>query len=206
MTDTTNPAPLCDVRSQTGAQCIKTAGHRQNNEPHIFPVPLTPEREADIRDRVAAGLPGHNATRTVLAELDRVRAERDAFADRVDTLTAVAKSNKQHAQEMYAELQKAHREREELVEQHKSGLRRADELNNSLMAEVQRYAEGTERPVLWSVYNRMHHRALNAEAEAKRLRAELEASGAVVCDAEGCAIPHTPGCERAAALAEGSDH
>ncbi|MEU1800840.1 hypothetical protein [Streptomyces sp. NPDC019937] len=80
MTDTTSPAPLCDVHSPTGAQCIKTAGHRQNNEPHVFPVPLTPDREADIRARVAAGLPGHSATRTVLAELDRVRAERDKWA------------------------------------------------------------------------------------------------------------------------------
>ncbi|WP_413102253.1 hypothetical protein [Streptomyces sp. Inha503] len=43
------------------------------------PVPLSQEREADIRDRVAAGLPGHNATRTVLAELDRVRAEHEPY-------------------------------------------------------------------------------------------------------------------------------
>jgi hypothetical protein len=38
----------------------------------------------------------------VLAE--RLRAERDAYADRVDTLTSVAKGNKRHVQEMYAEL------------------------------------------------------------------------------------------------------
>jgi len=54
----------------------------------------------------------------LLAELDRVRAERDAFADRVDTLTAVAKSNKRHVQEMYADLQKANRERDELKTWH----------------------------------------------------------------------------------------
>ncbi|MFI7096787.1 hypothetical protein [Streptomyces lydicus] len=52
--------------------------------------------------------------RDLLAELDRVRAERDAFADRVDTLTAVAKSNKRHVQDMYAEVQKANRERDEV--------------------------------------------------------------------------------------------
>lgn len=50
----------------------------------------------------------------LLAEVDRLRAERDAFAHRVDTLTAVAKSNKRHVQGMYADLQKANRERDEL--------------------------------------------------------------------------------------------
>nr|WSX25508.1 hypothetical protein OG690_38135 [Streptomyces tubercidicus] len=50
----------------------------------------------------------------LLAELDRVRAERDAFADRVDTLTTVAKGNKRHVQGMYADLQKTNRERDEL--------------------------------------------------------------------------------------------
>ncbi|MFB7461253.1 hypothetical protein [Streptomyces sp. NPDC056188] len=41
------------------------------------------------------------------AELAKLRAERDKFCDRVDTLTAVAKGNKRHVQEMYLELQKA---------------------------------------------------------------------------------------------------
>lgn len=62
-------------------------------------------------------------------------------------------------------------EHAELRKRHWDGLRRADEINNNLMEEVQRYAEGTERPVLWSVYNQMHKRALAAEAEAERLRA-----------------------------------
>lgn len=34
------------------------------------------------------------------------------------------------------------------------------------------------------------------QAELRAKLAELEASGAVVCDAEGCAIPHTPGCPK----------
>jgi hypothetical protein len=59
---------------------------------------------------------------------------------------------------------------ERLRERHMASLRRADQINNELMEEVQRYAAGTERPVLWSVYNRMHQRALEAEAEANRLR------------------------------------
>lgn len=44
----------------------------------------------------------------VAAELEALRAERDAYCDRVDTLTAVAKGNKRHVQEMYLALQKAH--------------------------------------------------------------------------------------------------
>ncbi len=59
---------------------------------------------------------------------------------------------------------------EQLRAKYKAGLRRADATNNALMEEVQRYAAGTERPVLWSVYNEMHKRALNAEAEVDRLR------------------------------------
>jgi len=57
-----------------------------------------------------------------------------------------------------------------LHEKHKAGLRRADDMNNQLMQEVQRYAAGTEQPVLWSVYNAMHLRADNAEAAVKRVR------------------------------------
>jgi hypothetical protein len=47
------------------------------------------------------------------AELDAARAERDAFADRVDTLTAVAKGNKRHVQEMYTDLLKAQADAEQ---------------------------------------------------------------------------------------------
>jgi hypothetical protein len=50
------------------------------------------------------------AAEVVRPEVARLRAERDQFADRVDTLTAVAKSNKQHVQVMYSELQKARAE------------------------------------------------------------------------------------------------
>jgi hypothetical protein len=59
---------------------------------------------------------------------------------------------------------------ERLRERHKASLRRADQINNELMEEVQRYAAGTERPVLWSVYNQMHLRALEAENQVARLR------------------------------------
>ncbi|MGW0869919.1 hypothetical protein ACWD3Z_05435 [Streptomyces sp. NPDC002740] len=71
---------------------------------------------------------------------------------------------------------------ERLRERHRASLRRADEINNSLMEEVQRYAVGTERPVLWSVYNRMHRRALDAEAKAKKLASgpDLESARVLV--------------------------
>jgi hypothetical protein len=61
-------------------------------------------------------------------------------------------------------------EQAEMRERHHAGLRRADEINNELMQEVQRYAAGTEQPVLWSVYNAMHLRADNAEAAVERVR------------------------------------
>ena len=69
----------------------------------------------------------------------------------------------------------ADEEQREVKERYREGLRRADEDNNALMGEVQRYADGDERPVLWSVYNRMHLRAANAEADIARVRAEIRA-------------------------------
>ncbi|AVH59914.1 MULTISPECIES: hypothetical protein [Streptomyces] len=64
------------------------------------------KRRQDINDLVNA----RAAAATLLAELDAVRKERDEFCDRVDTLTAVAKGNKRHVQEMFLELQKAQAE------------------------------------------------------------------------------------------------
>jgi hypothetical protein len=64
---------------------------------------------------------------------------------------------------------------------YKEGLRRADEKNNALMEEVQRYADGKERPVLWSVYSKVLQRANNAEARVKVLEAELGIGPAWIC-------------------------
>lgn len=47
-------------------------------------------------------------------ELEKARAERNEFCDRVDTLTAVAKGNKRHVNELFTELQKMQKERDEL--------------------------------------------------------------------------------------------
>jgi hypothetical protein len=63
-------------------------------------------------------------------------------------------------------------EQAEAKERYREGLRRADRINNELMQEVQRYAEGTEVPVLWSVYNAMHLRAANAEGKLEQLARE----------------------------------
>jgi hypothetical protein len=68
-----------------------------------------------------------------------------------------------------AALGQAQQEIRSLREKHKASLRRADKVNNELMEEVQRYAIGAERPVLWSVYNRMHGRAAHAEAALNRV-------------------------------------
>lgn len=71
-------------------------------------------------------------------------------------------------------------------EQYMAGLRRADEMNNALMEEVQRYADGTERPVLWSVYNEMHKRALTAEARAAAMERGMESTAADALAHGGC--------------------
>lgn len=47
--------------------------------PNPTTTPLSPEREAQIREDAAAAKPGHNAIRDVLAELDRIRAWHENF-------------------------------------------------------------------------------------------------------------------------------
>ncbi|MTE20251.1 hypothetical protein F0L17_14260 [Streptomyces sp. TRM43335] len=65
----------------------------------------------------------------LLAEVERLRAERDEFCDRVDTLTEVAKGNKRHVAELFAQLQTTQRERDEArariaeLEQHTTTVR-----------------------------------------------------------------------------------
>ncbi|WP_198533186.1 hypothetical protein [Streptomyces sp. AcH 505] len=69
--------------------------------------------------------------------------------------------------------QLAQQKLDQAQEEFKAGLRQADEQLREMNAELEQYAAGDKRPVLWSVYNRMHGRAASAEAEAKSLRAEL---------------------------------
>jgi hypothetical protein len=61
------------------------------------------QQRQDIYDLVEA----RAVLPALLDEVRRLRAERDKFCNRVDTLTAVAKGNKRHVQEMFRELQKA---------------------------------------------------------------------------------------------------
>ncbi|MFE5591478.1 hypothetical protein [Streptomyces sp. NPDC056549] len=82
---------------------------------------------------------------------------RDAARTAAARQTTGQDDTEQRVAQLEAEIARLH-------DAHKESLRRADQVNNELMEEVQRYAEGTERPVLWSVYNRMHNRALSAEA------------------------------------------
>ncbi|WP_406170214.1 hypothetical protein OIE52_39000 [Streptomyces canus] len=88
--------------------------------------PLDAAREHEIRtldltplmdDRSAAVISGHLAV--LLAEVDRLRAERDEFCNRVDTLTSVAKGNKRHVQELFLDLQKTQAALTEIRHLHK---------------------------------------------------------------------------------------
>lgn len=57
--------------------------------------------------------------KALVAEVRRLRAERDEFCNRVDTLTAVAKGNKRHVQAMFLELKKAQAALEKIRHLHK---------------------------------------------------------------------------------------
>jgi len=115
-------------------------------------VPVPAADQAALRDRI----------RRVLAQSDGFdfdSLEPHDYQIQATALLAVLPAPADRATEI-----------ERMRERHKASLRRADEINNELMEEVQRYAAGTERPVLWSVYHRMHLRAIEAEAELKKLR------------------------------------
>lgn len=153
---------------------------------------LTPEREAEIRDHLA-GTDNHTlgnlAARDLLAELDAVRAERDAFCDRVDTLTAVAKGNKRHVQEMFLELQKAQAE----VAQWQSTFG-ADALPGALerlrKAETERdrykdHLDHLERTTLPD----LHRQTEWHQGGKKRWRARAEKAEARVAELEATSVP-----------------
>lgn len=130
-------------------------GHRVGTSDEADWVARTGDHGEDGSEADAAYIAAlHPETaKALVAEVRRLRAE----AQRLGELAARRES-----------------ELISLREKHKAGLRRADQVNNELMEEVQRYAAGTERPVLWSVYNRMHLRAANAKARV----AELECPAA----------------------------
>ena len=96
----------------------------------------------------------------------------ETAAKRQTAALATAKAETVQAQARIAELEG---ELAATKERHHRRLRHADEHLREMNAELQRYAEGSEAPVLWSVYNKMHSRADTAEAQATRLESCLDA-------------------------------
>ncbi|MFD8545609.1 hypothetical protein [Streptomyces sp. NPDC059649] len=99
---------------------------------------------------------------------DRRQRYADAIGDFMARECTICRSEYDAADAVIA---LADEEQREAKERYREGLRRADEHNNALMDEVQRYADGDERPVLWSVYNQMHLRAATAEGAIEWVRA-----------------------------------
>jgi hypothetical protein len=79
-----------------------------------------------------AGWIAATVAETVQPELDAARAERNAFADRLDTLTTVAEGNKRHVQEMYIDLLKARSELAAMVDLRDRAIARQDQLRAEL--------------------------------------------------------------------------
>lgn len=102
------------------------------------------------------------AMSVVQPELERLRK-----AERAANLLA---GSHRRAEQLEAELEQLRAELEAARERWTAGLQRADEVVREMSLEVQRYAAGDEMPVLWSVYNRMHLRAANAEADIHSAR------------------------------------
>ncbi|MFE0651373.1 hypothetical protein ACFVZH_22570 [Streptomyces sp. NPDC059534] len=88
----------------------------------------------------------------------RLRCNCQAFVTPAARQTTGQADTAQRVAELEAEIARLH-------DKHTASLRHADQVNNELMEEVGRYVEAGERPVLWSVYNEMHGRALAAEAK-----------------------------------------
>jgi hypothetical protein len=84
-----NPNILEDEHEKCGGSpCVCGAGDRLRGEGEGTPTGLTPEREAEIRGRMPTILGQEtyfkaNTVHDLLAEIDRVRAERDELAAKV---------------------------------------------------------------------------------------------------------------------------
>ncbi|MCX5209733.1 hypothetical protein OG689_10605 [Kitasatospora sp. NBC_00240] len=165
---TTPPPEITDEHIALLADLHAVIAQAMARTPYVLGQPVD-DYAAIITADVAAYMGRQVAG--VAAELDAARAERDAFADRVDTLTAVAKGNKRHVQEMYTDLLKAQADAEqaraastanagtcrELVEQVRNHAAESDRLRQQLASA--RNAALTEGAELISV-----------EAEAKYQR------------------------------------
>ncbi|MFE1192863.1 hypothetical protein ACFW6E_08690 [Streptomyces olivaceoviridis] len=113
-----------NTRSVNSAAGVILAAMQQNRTPAGIALALeaagllmSPEAAKDMAsvstDAVSVAERAVDELRREHEESARLRSERNEFCDRVDTLTAVAKGNKQHVQSLFAELQRAQRERDE---------------------------------------------------------------------------------------------
>lgn len=84
----------------------------------------------------------------LLAEIERLRAERDAFADRVDTLTAVARSNRRAYVEAVATVAALEHKRVELERIANAERERVTELEKQLATVSRRDVTGPLRAIL----------------------------------------------------------
>jgi hypothetical protein len=110
------PTAGSDVRVLTAIECNTTpdAGLGARALPVVPVVTVELDDQARLFDgRVGGELAIEDLLRLVLD------SERDEYCDRVDTLTAVAKGNKRHVQEMFLELQTARAALEQIRHLHK---------------------------------------------------------------------------------------
>ena len=129
------------------------------------------------RERYAAAMAAAAAVPWMIAD----QTTRSVYYEAADAAMAIADNeltgvHKALAEErdvavrVEAENTRLRAELESARERWKAGLQRADKSVREMNAEMQRYATGEETPVMWSVYNQMHLRAANAEADIHQVR------------------------------------
>ena len=164
------PADVCTCPQYVMATEAELAEHGIAGVAYALPMPvaesvsegLSPERLAEITARRAeamtvsalAGWPlaeykliqrTHQDTAVLLAEIDRLRVQRDAFCDRVDTLTSVAAGNKRHVISMAAECQRLADRVAELEQERHSTNKALDDAVQELRANGGAFVPRTER-------------------------------------------------------------
>ena len=161
-------------------------------------LPCQPEYDCHVRKVIDTIDP----TRADVPEADPESAAVPPAQERRDRYAQAVRRQAETGNVRYeaiadAVLAVADAEQADMRERHKASLRRADELNNQLMEEVQRYADGTERPVLWSVYNEMHKRAITAETRAEAMERAMQSTAADALRHGGCHRKLMAQCQRA---------
>ncbi|MFJ8538102.1 hypothetical protein [Streptomyces sp. NPDC093591] len=176
------PEGVCGCPEFVMATLVELAEHGICGSADVLPVPVGPELQAPMSLKAALiRLAQYGERTSTWSTATYDSGAEKALHEIAVTLDAALKSGR---------------------ERYKAGLRRADEQVNAMSEELKRYAAGTETPVLWSVYNAMHLRAVNAETELEQLRtrvAELEAERHVTNEALDDAVQElrTPYAERA---------